>query len=96
MISMTDDDRIMTLHPQGKKGVNIRMEKYNEMKGAILENLVIGKETRLKALLEVVTNELGDRFDGSIPWYFTAVKQDLEARGLVKVEKKKGLQYVSK
>ncbi len=35
------DEKILTLHPQGKKGVNISRAKYEIMKTTILE--VLGK-----------------------------------------------------
>lgn len=34
-----------------------------------------------KALMEDVEAKLAGRFEGSIPWYVTTVKLDLEARG---------------
>ena len=33
--------RILTLHPQGKKGVNISVEKYEQIKAFILDYLKI-------------------------------------------------------
>ena len=39
------EEKILTLHPQGKRGVNISMQKYDVMKTAIIETL-----TEFKAL----------------------------------------------
>ena len=76
-------DRILTLHPQGKQGVNISKEKYDAMREAILASVGAHGEITFKDLLEDVRRRLAGRFDGSINWYATSVKLDLEARGLV-------------
>ena len=33
------EDRILTLHPEGKKGVNITRDKYEQVKAVILDAL---------------------------------------------------------
>ncbi|NCS90332.1 MAG: hypothetical protein GW789_16590, partial [Ignavibacteria bacterium] len=33
------DDKILTLHPQGKKGVNISLHKYEQIKNFILKTI---------------------------------------------------------
>ncbi len=76
------DDRIMTLHPAGKQGVRIDRDKYEAVKSAILA--VVGDEaTPFQGLVERVGVVLGDSFTGSVGWYTTTVKLDLEARGLL-------------
>jgi hypothetical protein len=76
-------ERIMTLHPQGKSGVNISRRKYDVVKESILEALHVHVELTFEDLLETVRRDLGTGFEGSINWYFTTVKLDLEARGLL-------------
>ncbi len=82
-----DIERIMTLHPEGKQGVNIERPKYDEMKKALLE--VIPKNERGVPFMELgdLVEEILDPevYPGgkSILWYVTTVKQDLEARGLI-------------
>lgn len=72
----------MTLHPQGKTGVNIDKAKYEIIHDAILavidEN---GGEIAFKDLATAVDSQLTAPFDGSINWYITTIKLDLEARG---------------
>jgi len=83
---MTDDDRILTLHPAGKQGVRIARPLYDAMRAALLA-VVPGDETgvEFRELPRLVEPRLDpDVFgDASVTWYVTTVKQDLEARGLL-------------
>ena len=76
------EEKILTLHPQGKKGVNISKAKYETMRKTILELL---RKTRLThdELAAAVNKKLNGKFDGSIPWYMEGTKLDLEARGVI-------------
>lgn len=76
------DDRIQTLHPQGKRGVNIDKDKYETIREAILNVLEPVDEIAFRALPPAVAKQLPE-FDGSVSWYTTTVKLDLEARGLI-------------
>lgn len=73
-------DRIMTLHPAGKEGVNIERSKYDAIRTAILDVLREQPGIQFKDLPTEIGRKLPD-FDGSIGWYTTTVKLDLEARG---------------
>jgi hypothetical protein len=78
------EEKILTLHPtEGKSGVNINKEKYDLVRAAILEALRAVDDMTFKDLTQSVHVKLKDRFDGSIPWYVTTVKLDLEARGTI-------------
>ena len=74
--------KIMTLHPEGKQGVNIDQAKYDVIKDAILDSLRDGTELPFKLLPEQVSQRVPD-FGGSVTWYVTTVKLDLEARGII-------------
>lgn len=74
--------KIMTLHPEGKKGVNISQEKYDQIRGAILNTLVEKGTVSFQRLPDEVSKKLPN-FDGSIGWYTTTVKLDLEARRVI-------------
>ncbi len=76
------EERILTLHPEGKQGVNISKAKYDAISNAILEVLKERGEVSFQDLPEAVSAQLG-AFDGSVSWYVTTVKLDLEARGLI-------------
>jgi hypothetical protein len=78
------DQRIMTLHPEtGKKGVNIRRDKYDVIRSSILDNMQTYGTMTFRDLMDAVQTSLSGSFEGSISWYVTTVKLDLEARGLI-------------
>jgi hypothetical protein len=77
------EEKIMTLHPEGKNGVNISKEKYEAVRGAILDSVRAHGEITFRELTGDVGRRLEGAFEGSINWYVTTVKLDLEARGLV-------------
>lgn len=77
------NEKILTLHPQGKQGVNISKDKYDVMKVAIINVLQKQGEMTFSGLNDEVGRQLEGNFEGSIGWYLTTVKLDLEARGLI-------------
>jgi hypothetical protein len=77
-------ERIQTLHPdEGKVGVNIERHKYESVRDAILAAIAERGQVPFKKLAGEVTARLPQGFDGSVGWYTTTVKLDLEARGLI-------------
>ena len=77
-------DMIRTLHPDKKHGVNISKVKYEIIRKAILSTLHTQKEMTFMNLSRAVEKEVNGNFEGSVMWYVTTVKLDLEARGVVK------------
>ena len=77
-------DMIRTLHPEKKQGVNISKEKYELIRKAILSTLRAQREMSFMNLSRAVEKEMNGNFEGSVTWYVTTVKLDLEARGQVK------------
>jgi hypothetical protein len=77
-------DMIRTLHPEKKQGVNISREKYEIIRKAILCVLETEREMTFMNLSRAVEKEVNGNFDGSVTWYVTTVKLDLEARGKIK------------
>lgn len=77
-------DRIRTLHPEKKQGVNISREKYETIREAMLCVLQTQKEITFMNLSRAVEKEVNGKFDGSVTWYVTTVKLDMEARGEIK------------
>lgn len=84
------EERILTLHPQQKKGVNIHRGKYEQIRSAIKSALKERGPLTFQALNEAVHKNLAGKFEGSISWYYTTVKLDLEARGVLLCERKPG------
>jgi hypothetical protein len=79
-------DTIRTLHPEKKQGVNISREKYQVIRNAILCVLQAQKQKEMTfmRLSRAVEKEVNGSFDGSVMWYVTTVKLDMEARGEIK------------
>ena len=76
------EERILAQHPDPtKQGVRISKAKYNVVRAAILESLVATGPLTFSDLNQAVATRLADGFDGSVSWYVTTVKLDLEARG---------------
>jgi hypothetical protein len=88
-------ERILTRHPQeGKSGVNVETRKYEAIREAILESIRARGEISFKDLTAEVRGRLEGRFDGSISWYVTTVKLDLEARGIIERVPKRRPQHL--
>lgn len=78
-----EEERIMTLHPQGKQGVNILKRKYEIIKDYILKTVEEHGEITYQSLDDMARRELEHSFDGKVAWYIVSVKLDLEARGVI-------------
>ncbi len=76
------EERIMTLHPQGKKGTNILKVKYDLFKNFILQKIEAHGQISYENICDMAVKELKD-FDGKPIWYIVSVKLDLEARGVI-------------
>ena len=77
------DERIETLHPEGKKGVNILTNKYKQVKDTIIKILEESGEIEFKQMNRRAVDALTGKFEGKVPWYVVTVKLDLEARGII-------------
>ena len=81
MTKRSPAERIQTLHPEGKQGVNILRSKYDPVRAAMLESLRgAGGELTHTELMKAVGERLTN-FPGSVGWYAETVKLDLIARG---------------
>ena len=78
------EEKILTLHPEGKNGVNISRDKYEHVKDLLLELIEDAGKITFKELTRIGRGVLEkEEFKGSPMWYITTVKLDLEARGLI-------------
>ncbi|MHC1710365.1 MAG: hypothetical protein AB9819_08180 [Methanomassiliicoccales archaeon] len=82
------EGKVLTLHPQGKKGRSIDRLKYDLTRQAILDCLEKGDMAQ-DELLRCVVLRLENRFEGSKGWYMESVKLDLEARKVIERYKAK-------
>jgi len=90
-----DEAKILTLHPEeDKQGVNISRSKYEMIRQAILTAIRSQGSISYKGLVSLIDYNLRNRFEGSIPWYVTTVKLDLEARGEIERIPGKGEQML--
>ncbi len=82
---MSTEPRIMTLHPQGKAGVNILLRRYEQVKTVLLEIVSETNPIPFDSLTDKAEERLKtEKFDGKPLWYIVSVKLDLEARGILK------------
>lgn len=77
-------ETIRTLHPEKKQGVNISKDKYDIIRKAIFSTLKQTREMPFMKLARAVEKEMNGNFEGSVTWYVTAVKLDMEARGEIR------------
>ncbi|HZG70474.1 MAG TPA: hypothetical protein VEY51_02975 [Chondromyces sp.] len=78
-------DKIQLLNPgPSKKGAVIDQHKYEIVKETILDIIKERGTITFKELMEEVTHQLHNNFEGSPSWYCTAVKLDLEAKKVIK------------
>ena len=75
------EDKFLTQHPQGKRGVSMSQAKYDLIRETILELIRDYGEISLTELLMRCEQMLVYKLEGSISWYTTWVKLDLESRG---------------
>ena len=83
-------ENIQTQHPDpAKQGVNISREKYFVIHDAIHAYLHEAGTASLKEITQAVKERVGDAFDGSVGWYVTTVKLDMESRGVLICDRSK-------
>ena len=78
-----NDGKILTLHPQGKKGVNILQRRYDVIKDFLLQKIEERGQISYEELNDLAVKELSATFDGKVVWYVVTVKLDLEARQII-------------
>lgn len=79
------EEKILARHPEkDKHGVKISKAKYEQMRAALVKILRERGEITFTELAQAANEQLRGQFAGSIPWYVTTVKLDLEARKVIK------------
>lgn len=77
------EEKIMTLHPDGKAGVNILKRRYDVVKDTLLKILEKEGQITFESLADKIVAAIEKDFDGKPLWYIVTVKLDLEARGII-------------
>lgn len=80
---MAEEERILTLHPSGKKGVNILKRKYDLIKDFIIKTIEEHDEIYYEDLSDLAVEKIAKSFDGKVVWYIVTIKLDLEAREVI-------------
>ena len=80
---MATEEKILTLHPKGKKGVNILKRRYDLIRAYVLQTIREEGDISFEALSDRTVKDLSETFDGKVLWYVVTVKLDLEARGII-------------
>lgn len=79
-----NQERVYTETPTPEKqGTTINANKYQTIERAIIDALQEEGEILFRDLPESVAQKLNGSFDGSIAWYTTTVKLDMEVRKIV-------------
>lgn len=80
------------LHPQTGTVLQIDASIYTAFSEAICRRLEKGPGTytELVAAIKAHLQKQGTAFERSVGWYAVAVKNDLEARGLIRTAQEKG------
>lgn len=84
MPAESSDERILTLHPDGKKGVKIPLSRYNKMYDTLLGIFAEQPEITYKEMSRLTEERLKGILDGSILWLMETVKLDMLARGIIR------------
>lgn len=79
------DEKILTLHPNGKKGVRIIKRRYDLIMKAIITILEEEGVCIAQYLEDKINERLSLIFEGKIKWYVHTIKQDLEARKVIEI-----------
>jgi len=82
---MASDELFLTVQTESEKqGVRIDKAKYEVVRAAILHNLRRQGSMSFTQLGALVDEQLHDTFSGSVMWYYTTVKLEMEARGEIR------------
>jgi len=82
---MASDELFLTVQPEpATQSVRIDQAKYQAVQEAITQNLRRYGSLTFTQLGALVEEQLQAAFTGSVTWYYTTVKLDMEARGEIR------------
>jgi hypothetical protein len=81
--------------PNGnQQGMKVDQARRDIIQAAILDALRRHEKLTFEDLARLVEQKLSGKFDGSIRWYVTTVKLDLEARHLIERVKDRRREFI--
>ena len=80
---MKPEERILTLHPEGKAGKNILRYKYEITRECLMGIFAEFPEISHKDLTRLSKERLTGKLEGNTGWYMETVLLDLMARGII-------------
>jgi hypothetical protein len=80
---MPIEERILTLHPEGKKGVNISKSKYEITRECLMGIFAEFPEISHKDLTRLSKERLSGKLEGNAGWYMETVLLDMMAREII-------------
>jgi uncharacterized protein DUF6958 len=82
---MASDELFLTVRPESaRQNLRIDQRKYEAVHAAILENLRQYGSMTFTQLGALVEEQLQPVFSGSVTWYYTTVKLDMETHGEIR------------
>jgi hypothetical protein len=82
---MASDELFLSVHPEpAKQGLRVDRAKYASIRDSVLHNLRSYGSMTFTQLGALVEEDLHDSFSGTVLWYYTTVKLDMEARGEIR------------
>jgi hypothetical protein len=78
---MAAEEKILTLHPEGKSGKNILRSKYDATCVCLLGIFEEYPEISHKDLTRLSKERLSGKLEGNASWYMETVLLDMMARG---------------
>ena len=81
---MKPEERILTLHPEGKAGKNILRYKYEITRKCLMGIFAEFPEISHKDLTRLSKERLSDKLEGNAGWYMETVLLDLMALEVIK------------
>lgn len=87
------DDKIQLQHPEGKKLPQIDRAKYDAIHAEMTRIISEVGEIKPTALLARADENLQGKVEGNIAWYAESIKLDMEAKGEIVHDRKRGIIY---
>jgi uncharacterized protein DUF6958 len=82
---MASDELFLTIQLEpARQGIRIDPGKYQAVHAAITQNLRRYGSMTFTQLGALVEEQLQDTFSGSVLWYYTSIKLEMEARGEIR------------